>query len=122
MTNTTRRLFAVIALSAIVLASCGASAQEPPAPEPLEVKLVGVVACAAGWTLVQRDEGWTIYYPHPSGHFVPSWIDEDGLRSAFTHPDGRVAVEAFEVAKGRYRRQHRIICRWTPMQIDSAPA
>ena len=120
MTNSTRHLLTALALNAIVLASCSASAQEPPEPAPIEVKLVGVDECASGWTLVQRDDGWTIYYPHPSGHLVPSWIDEDGLRAAFTRPDGRVAVAEFEAAKGRYRRQHRIICRWTPIQGDPA--
>ena len=48
MTNSTRHLLAAIALNATVLASCSASAQEPAATEPLEVKLVGVDECAAG--------------------------------------------------------------------------
>ena len=120
MTNSTRHLLAAIALNATVLASCSASAQEPAATEPLEVKLVGVDECARGWTLVQRDDGWTIYYPHPTGARIPNWVDEDGLRAAFTRPDGRVAVAEFEAAKGLYRRQHRIICRWTPIQGDPA--
>ena len=92
------------------------------AVDPLEVKMVGVEVCAPGWDRVSLDEGWTIYYPHPSGHFVPNWIVEDRLRAAFTRPDGRVAVAEFEAAKGLYRRQLRIICRWTPLTVNAAPA
>ena len=117
-----RDLLAALAIIALAIAasSCGAAAQEPAASDPLEVKLVNADECAPGWRLVSRDEGWTIYYPHPAGVLVPNWIDEDRLRAHFTRPDGRVAVEAFEGAKRGYLRQHRIICRWAPLGGEPA--
>ena len=130
-----RETLKVVASVAIALvlwfAFDGASAQDSGLPEfdpppvavaPLEVKMVGVTECAPGWERVSLDNGYTIYYPHPSGHFVPSWVSEAQFVAAFSDPTGRPVEAVLDVARSQFRASLRIICRWTPMRVKASAA
>ena len=111
-----------IGLAAVPAQDLPAFDPPPVAVEPLEVKMVGVEACAPGWERVSLDEGWTVYYPHPSGHFVPNWVTEAQFVAAFAGPSGRPVEAALDSARQRFRSSLRIICRWAPLAVLAAPA
>ena len=102
-----------------------AHTEDPLPPDPattLDVKLVGVTECAAGWERISVDRGFTIYYPHTAGAMVPQWIDEATLRAAFTTPNGTVITDSLGAARRSLRSQPRVICRWAPLTVGGGAA
>lgn len=108
-----------LGLGALVLT---ASETTQPAPvEPLEVTINGATECAPGWRRMSLDHGWVVHYPARGVH-IPSWIDEDRLRAAFTDPSGRVVEDALALAVGVLPTSPRIVCRWAPLVMTGEPA